>query len=746
MTEEQQYLSTLEALGTVTTKLKQVLNPKPIVEQAYCYKITTDAESLPLCLEARLQSYDSTLQQNNAVVLSAFIDSAKIVGKLSGVEGVYIYKELVDDKYVIYFGSTSTMFTLALFEIFELPADIKDNQKNRITEIEVVDPEDIPEEYVNNILEDTNLTTFTVTSFDQTGEPVTYTIPTDSTSINKIFEAYSAEVASTAETAGVLSNDIDFTIYDTSNTEIGSGTLEAGETSVDITIDLSDSIPDPYILPQADSNTLGGIKLVNQDEQASLSSNDCPVKKLSSGAAYVTIPKQDIHRFTDMSLAPKENGLIVQYIGETTGNYIFGYFYQYIATLFQTITLNDTGWRIAGTQATTKDLVNAFNEANDYVLVDGYIIKVTYGSTFDSVTDDTILKLSYMTSNLDEVILEPSITYADIKTLFGIELISTAVQSPDSTGSNPVFQDLQITVSNPVPESAEWVQKNVQPITKMQSALTYKGVKTWAELQLLSPTAQPGDFYTVSDRSYQEYFWNGSDWEFMGDVFTANGKYQVKTKVGSADPVTVSEFEANQSDTTAVTLVQGNNVTLTSDTTNHTIEIAATDTQADWNETNTSSPAYINNKPSIPAAQVQTDWNASAGMGVLLNKPSLDFLPLAGGTLTGQVYYNESGTSTTAVACTKKYNFLTQTANTITLTITAPSSLEGPCEVIYAVKNGNVSGGSNITLTLPTSMTGGTVHNMTGEASFTIAPQKIAELVFTFWSTTEVSFNGGVEP
>ena len=42
--------------------------------------------------------------------------------------------------------------------------------------------------------------------------------------------------------------------------------------------------------------------------------------------------------------------------------------------------------------------------------------------------------------------------------------------------------------------------------------------------------------------------------------------------------------------------------------------------QADWNAT--TGLAVILNKPTIPAAQVQTDWNATSGMGVLLNKPS----------------------------------------------------------------------------------------------------------------------------
>ena len=33
------------------------------------------------------------------------------------------------------------------------------------------------------------------------------------------------------------------------------------------------------------------------------------------------------------------------------------------------------------------------------------------------------------------------------------------------------------------------------------------------------------------------------------------------------------------------------------------------ETQANWNETNTSSAAYIQNKPTIPAAQIQADWD-----------------------------------------------------------------------------------------------------------------------------------------
>ena len=43
--------------------------------------------------------------------------------------------------------------------------------------------------------------------------------------------------------------------------------------------------------------------------------------------------------------------------------------------------------------------------------------------------------------------------------------------------------------------------------------------------------------------------------------------------------------------------------------------------QSNWNETNTSSPAYIKNKPTIPAEQVNSDWSAQFGKAKILNKP-----------------------------------------------------------------------------------------------------------------------------
>lgn len=112
--------------------------------------------------------------------------------------------------------------------------------------------------------------------------------------------------------------------------------------------------------------------------------------------------------------------------------------------------------------------------------------------------------------------------------------------------------------------------------------------------------------------------------------------------------------------------------------------IPAAQIQSDWNQTTTTAKDYIKNKPTIPAAQVQSNWNATSGMGVILNKPTKvsaftndanyvtsssltttlasyattsamntalsGYLPLTGGTLSGNLSVTRSGTSASKVA------------------------------------------------------------------------------------------------
>ena len=57
---------------------------------------------------------------------------------------------------------------------------------------------------------------------------------------------------------------------------------------------------------------------------------------------------------------------------------------------------------------------------------------------------------------------------------------------------------------------------------------------------------------------------------------------------------------------------------------------SAVQVQSDWDEADSSSMAYILNKPTIPAAQVNSDWNSSSGVSQILNKPSLATVATSG--------------------------------------------------------------------------------------------------------------------
>ena len=76
---------------------------------------------------------------------------------------------------------------------------------------------------------------------------------------------------------------------------------------------------------------------------------------------------------------------------------------------------------------------------------------------------------------------------------------------------------------------------------------------------------------------------------------------------------------------------------------------AEVNVQSNWTQTNTAADDYIKNKPTIPAAQVSSDWNASSGVAQILNKPTLgaaasrgvDTTPTSGSTnliTSGGVY------------------------------------------------------------------------------------------------------------
>lgn len=79
--------------------------------------------------------------------------------------------------------------------------------------------------------------------------------------------------------------------------------------------------------------------------------------------------------------------------------------------------------------------------------------------------------------------------------------------------------------------------------------------------------------------------------------------------------------------------------------------------QADWNQSDSSKDNYIKNKPTIPAAQVNADWNAVSGVAQILNKPTIP--TVNNGTLTIQ----KNGTNVQTFTANQSSNV---TANIVT--------------------------------------------------------------------------------
>ena len=66
--------------------------------------------------------------------------------------------------------------------------------------------------------------------------------------------------------------------------------------------------------------------------------------------------------------------------------------------------------------------------------------------------------------------------------------------------------------------------------------------------------------------------------------------------------------------------------------------------QSNWSQVVTTALDYIRNKPSIPSAQVNSDWNASSGVAQVLNKPTVPFIFNGTSKISNPVIYTNSAT------------------------------------------------------------------------------------------------------
>ena len=150
--------------------------------------------------------------------------------------------------------------------------------------------------------------------------------------------------------------------------------------------------------------------------------------------------------------------------------------------------------------------------------------------------------------------------------------------------------------------------------------------------------------------------------------------------------------------------------------------------QSDWLVTDTGSTAFIKNKPSIPAAQVQSDWDATTGLGVILNKPASlaqtqsDWAQ----TITSAVDYIKSKPVLSAVATSGAYGDLSGTP-TIPAGVTLTDSVATTSSIVAAsataVKTANENANTRVSKAGDT-MTGQlNLYNATqgGQLGFAIA-------------------------
>lgn len=85
--------------------------------------------------------------------------------------------------------------------------------------------------------------------------------------------------------------------------------------------------------------------------------------------------------------------------------------------------------------------------------------------------------------------------------------------------------------------------------------------------------------------------------------------------------------------------------------------------QSDWGQSDTNKVDFIKNKPTIPAAQVQSDWNAVTGLGAILNKPTLKRQEIYSGTTNSSGIVNITFSSAFPVAPNVQPVVIGMTAN-----------------------------------------------------------------------------------
>lgn len=130
--------------------------------------------------------------------------------------------------------------------------------------------------------------------------------------------------------------------------------------------------------------------------------------------------------------------------------------------------------------------------------------------------------------------------------------------------------------------------------------------------------------------------------DVYGVTGTSTGKQYEVTEGKYAIEYAVSILDGEDNPVVVFSNGQALKVSMVKDADNGpdtTLDIASgggsfTQEQADWSQSDDTAVDYIKNKPTIPAAPVNADWNAESGLAQILNKPTIPTVNNATLTLT----------------------------------------------------------------------------------------------------------------
>lgn len=144
------------------------------------------------------------------------------------------------------------------------------------------------------------------------------------------------------------------------------------------------------------------------------------------------------------------------------------------------------------------------------------------------------------------------------------------------------------------------------------------------------------------------YMFNGSQWVWVTSSYDANTTYsgmtQAEVDAGTSttnrliSPKLLRDnfYTEGECDANFVTSVSYDS---TSKKIQYTKNSVATDVVTLSDVATSGSYNDLTDKPTIPAAQVQSDWNATEGMGVILNKPTIPTVPTNVSSFTNDAGY-----------------------------------------------------------------------------------------------------------